>query len=293
MTTLSLGVPYITRDELIALQPKLDLSQFTHDVDAMILLASRLVDAHTHNEFGAQTYEEQHSWNADSRRIYLQHWPVIDIARFRVYVSRGEYAEIQPQYVFVNNTQRYLEVISTALIASLLAPIIGLALAWPVVEVDYAAGGEGSFATSGATLAQAVDAVSTTLQVSGIAPFAVGNVLRLDSEWLEVASVAVGPPATLQVVARGGFGSIAAAHLLNASIQRLASRIPYRVKAATAVTVAAWINDQARMAEGMTGVKQATIGSYTVTFAGEGVHQLTLPPAAEMLLGEYGIISLG
>ncbi|MDI6858177.1 MAG: hypothetical protein QME71_07700 [Dehalococcoidia bacterium] len=52
---------------------------------------------------------------------------------------------------------------------------------------------------SGATLAQAIDTVQTTLPVSGLGSLAVGQIIAIDNEHMQVNAVSAGPPATIEV----------------------------------------------------------------------------------------------
>jgi hypothetical protein len=61
---------------------------------------------------------------------------------------------------------------------------------------------------SGATLAAPIiDTVQTELQVSGLGSLAVGQVIAIDNEHMQVNAVSAGPPATIDVT-RGLYGPL-------------------------------------------------------------------------------------
>jgi hypothetical protein len=197
MTAISLGTPYITRAELALLQPLLPVASLTDDQqDSIILGASRAIDARVHTHFGTVIHTERHEWNKESLRAYPTFWPVIRIARMRLYVSNKMFAEIPPEQVFIANQEHYVQIVSPALIASFASPIFTLTMAIPVAETIYAAGGRGApdsvptfgsaeaglFNTSPTTLTADVDGLATTLTlpVDDCSGFAVGDVIRLE-----------------------------------------------------------------------------------------------------------------
>lgn len=291
MTAIALGVPYITRAELVALQPKLPLSEYTDDdQDNIILLSSRVIDSYCHTEFGAQVYAEQYEWRTKTRRCYPDHWPIIAVARFRIAVSNTSYSDIDPDDIYIQNDEHFVEAASMAVVVGLSPEIVSLGMTTPMMEISYAAG-YGAFTDSGETVSGDLNASDTEIPVSSEAPFGVGDVVRLGDEWVQVSSTEVGK---IHVTARGGYGTTATAHTDGTTIELLSSSIPSNVKVAAALTAAGWITDQTLQAEGLGGMKQATIGSYSITLANErGVGGLALPPAAEIILGPYRKITLG
>lgn len=288
MAALNLGIPYITRAELAALQPKLDLSGFTDDdEDNLVLLASRAIDGYTATSFGAQVYTEREPWRRESRRSYPNQWPIIQIARYRIYISNTQYATIAVGDIFVNNENHYIEVASMALITSLAPPLLSLGLTEPVVEMIYVAG-NGAWEDSGATLGAALDATATEFDISDQSKFSVGDFIRIDSEWMRVKTLTDATPDKMTVEARGAYGTTAATHTNATAIQRLASDIPDDIKVAVAMTAAAYVNDQILQGEGLGNLKQATIGSYSIAVAeADGVGGMRIPPSAQVILDRY------
>lgn len=152
---------------------------------AMVLARARtVVDAYCsvpmfperHDFRGGSVVEEAHEWrypetpqssgNIGTRRAYPFHWPVRAVQVFRIYVTNTQYVEIQAADLFVQNTARYLEVVSLAITSSglfnaLIIPNVGLAT--PTVKLTYTYGftysvtDEEIFAGQGNTLYQAVN----------------------------------------------------------------------------------------------------------------------------------------
>src|SRR4030042_5488224 len=130
MTALNLGVPYITRAELVGMQPLLPLTLFDSDAqDNLIGMASRAIDAYTNNYFAASVHTERREWNKESLRSYPTYWPLIQVARFRIYVSQAQYVTIPVGQVFISNDQHYVQIVSPALIASFARPVFTLTMA--------------------------------------------------------------------------------------------------------------------------------------------------------------------
>jgi hypothetical protein len=92
------------------------------------------------------TAPEQHPWripendfDIGSRRVYLYHWPIKEVTQFRVKVTNTQYVELAPSEIFINNTERYIEVISLAFTGvGLFGAILpSLGLMRPVAEIAY------------------------------------------------------------------------------------------------------------------------------------------------------------
>ena len=98
---------------------------------------------------GGSVTSEQHPWrlpeaemDAGSRRIYPYNWPIISVTDFRVKVTNTQYVQIAPTELFINNAERYVEVISLAFtgvgLFGAIMPSIGLMK--PVAEISYVYG---------------------------------------------------------------------------------------------------------------------------------------------------------
>lgn len=119
-------------------------SQATTMVNAYCL-APRLPQAHDFR--GGTVTNEQHQWrypetpfDIGQRKAFPFHWPIKKMNQFRIYVTNTQYVGIDPTELFVNNSLRYVEVVSLALTSAglfnaLVIPNIGLAT--PVVRMAY------------------------------------------------------------------------------------------------------------------------------------------------------------
>lgn len=125
---------------------------------ALINQASSVVDSYCnvpripqmHDFRGGTITGEQHAWRYPTtpfeigqRRYYPWHWPIIAIQQFRIYVTNTQYVEIAPTELMINNSERYLEVVSLALTSSglfnaLIVPNVGLAT--PIAKCSYTYG---------------------------------------------------------------------------------------------------------------------------------------------------------
>jgi hypothetical protein len=111
---------------------------------------------------------ESHQWrypespfDIGQRRYYAYHWPMKTINLFRIYVTNRQYVGIDPAYdLFINNQERYAEVVSLALTSSglfnaLIIPNVGLATpqarCWYTYGFDFVVTGESIYVTDGNT----------------------------------------------------------------------------------------------------------------------------------------------
>jgi hypothetical protein len=113
-----------------------------------------------HDFRGGTITGEQHSWrypesdfDIGQRRAYPFHWPVKRMSQFRIYVTNTQYVQVDTTGLFINSSQRYVEVVSLALTSAglfnaLVVPNIGLAT--PVVRFSYEYGWD--FTEPGETL---------------------------------------------------------------------------------------------------------------------------------------------
>ena len=148
--------PYLTAQKFRTMGFGVETEELT-DSDLSILCqrAHAMVEAYClvprlpqiHDFRGGSVTGEQHSWrypvgpvDVGQRKAWPYHWPVTQINQFRIKVTNTQYVEIAPSELFINNTDRYVEVVSLAitshgLFQALIVPNIGLAT--PVVEMDY------------------------------------------------------------------------------------------------------------------------------------------------------------
>jgi hypothetical protein len=124
-------------------------------ISALCQRAHALVEAYclvprlpvVHDFRGGSVKDEQHTWrypgtptDIGQRKLWPFHWPVIQVNDFKIKVTNKQWVSIAPSELFINNTQRYVEVVSLAitshgLFQALVVPNIGLAT--PVAEVAY------------------------------------------------------------------------------------------------------------------------------------------------------------
>lgn len=125
------------------------------DLSAALRRASRRVNAfcgtanrpQPHDFRGGTITDEKRDWalpsspvDAGQDYLFTYHWPIIEVTSFRIYVTNGQYVEIQPDEVIV--TDRRLEVVSLAytsvgLFGGGIGPIIGMKQAQARVSYTY------------------------------------------------------------------------------------------------------------------------------------------------------------
>jgi hypothetical protein len=137
----------------------IDISELDDaELAALIAQATSVVDAYCnvpripqkHDFRGGVIKKEQHSWampehsmDYGQRRMYPFHWPILQITDFKIYVTNSQYVEIAPSELFINNSERWFEIVSYAvtsigMFGALIVPNIGLAT--PVAKVGYTYG---------------------------------------------------------------------------------------------------------------------------------------------------------
>ncbi len=148
--------PYLSPARFLTMGYGVDVSELSDaEMMALAMQASAWVDSYClvprlpqrHDLRGGVITGEQHAWRypetpfeVGQRRAFPMHWPISRVTRFRIYVTNTQYVEIQPSELFVNNTLKYIEVVSLAITSSglysaLIIPNIGLAT--PTVTIDY------------------------------------------------------------------------------------------------------------------------------------------------------------
>lgn len=134
----------------------IDISELDdEELAALIAQASAVVDAYCnvpripqqHDFRGGTITNEEHVWRLPEtdldygqRRMYPFHWPIIQITDFKIYVTNSQYVAISPSELFINNSERWFEIVSYAVthvgtFGALIVPNIGLAT--PVAKVSY------------------------------------------------------------------------------------------------------------------------------------------------------------
>lgn len=137
----------------------IDISELDDaELAALIAQASAVVDSYCnvpripqkHDFRGGTITKEEHRWalpetslDFGQRRMYPFHWPILEITDFKIYVTNSQYVEIGPTELFINNSERWFEIVSYAvtsigMFGALVVPNIGLAT--PVAKVSYTYG---------------------------------------------------------------------------------------------------------------------------------------------------------
>ena len=137
----------------------IDISELDDsELAALIAQAASVVDAYCnvpripqkHDFKGGTITKEEHRWampehslDYGQRRMYPYHWPILEITDFKIYVTNSQYVEISPTELFINNSERWFEIVSYAvtsigMFGALIVPNIGLAT--PVAKVSYTYG---------------------------------------------------------------------------------------------------------------------------------------------------------
>lgn len=146
---------YVTPEKYRTMGFGIDLADI-EDVELASILerASSLAEGYcavptAHSFFGGSVVGEQHDWTLPvsdmeigRRRIWPYHWPIIDVTSFRVSATNTQYVDVQSSELFINNADRYLEVVSFAFTSVGLfgAGIPGIGLISPVASISYTYG---------------------------------------------------------------------------------------------------------------------------------------------------------
>lgn len=157
---------YLTVDKFRTMRYGNDLSDLEDiEIAEKIAEASALVDGYCsiptipqrHDFRGGSITDEEHAWRIPqmfeppTRRAYPFHWPLrVDVDNegrriprinyFGIWVTNTQRVTIQPTDLFVQNSERYVEVVSLALTSSglfnaLIIPNVGLAT--PTLRMSY------------------------------------------------------------------------------------------------------------------------------------------------------------
>lgn len=141
------------------------------ELTSVLTRATALVNAHCavprtpqmHNFAGGTITGERHTWflgnevTASRRRFRPWHTPVREVSQFRVLASEGTYLDINPDDLFINNAEGYVEVVALSMGVGVYPVMANLALTSPVGEMNYTYGqdysvtGEALLETDGLT----------------------------------------------------------------------------------------------------------------------------------------------
>lgn len=238
------------------------------------------------------TSPEQHFWrlpendfDMGSRRVYPYHWPLKTVEQFRVKVTNTQYVTIGPTELFVNNTERYVEVISLAFTGvGLFGAILpSLGLMKPVAEIAYTYGytfdvtGERIYPTDARTyraLHQHWVADSAKVYVNGTEASAADYTVDLT----EGTIVFDEPQVTGAVV-----------------VVDYQHKLPWEIRDGIAMIATHLLGEREHQSRGMTGVKSLKVAEVTITNSDDKINSENLAyiePEAAWLLDGFKFITV-
>lgn len=294
------GTAYLTAQQFKDHLTGLDLTGIS---DAELLdyvrQASRLADSYIRSTFDVATRNQRQIWN-ENRRFYPHDLPVHAIRHLILHIGGGQTATINPEDLFINNQGGYVEVVSLATAVGLSAELVSLGLIQVVAECEYKTGGgsrdgavPGVAWVANTTLAEALTEDETDVDVADASGLAVGDVIRVDSEYMWITAIAVN---TLTVVRRAQTNGGSATHANGATVDRLTLDLDEDVELAVAMIVGALIIARRQNEEGVSGIKSFMIGSYSVTYGGPAAEQGSghpyIPQSAQDILDDYKLVTL-
>lgn len=211
-------------------------------------------------------HPEQHRWrlpensfDIGSRRVYPYHWPIKSIEMFKVKATNSQYVTIAPSELFINNTERYIEVISLAFLGvglyGAIIPSIGLMR--PVAEIAYTYGydltatDERIYATDARTYRaqnQYWDATTVAVRKSGTLVPSGYTVDRTEGAIVFDSSI----PATDYIDVDYGY------------------RLPSELRDAIGLIAVHLLGEREQQARGMTGVKRLKVAEVEIENMDEG-----------------------
>jgi hypothetical protein len=249
---------------------------------------------HPHSFLGGvitPEHPEEHRWRIPendfeqpTRRIYPYHWPFKSVEQCRIYVTNTQYINIPPTELFVNNTERYLEVISLLLtgygLFGLILPTMGLYQ--PVSRTAYTYGwhfdveGEVLYPTDARTYRaqnQHWIANSAKVYLSGVVQ-ATGFTVN----YTEGTVVFDNPP---------GLGIEVAVDYQH--------KLPSEIRDGISLIATHLLGEREQQARGMTGVKKLAVAEVQITNADDKLTKENLAyiePEAAWLLDGYKFITV-
>jgi hypothetical protein len=257
-------VLYLTPDAYRVGGFGMDVSSFS-DPELANLLAGASAQVNTycaapnlpqaHDFRGGSITGEQHSWMLGTvqRRFRPWHQPVKAITQFHIYVSNNNYVDLAPQYLFVNNSEGWVEVVALALGIGVYPVIANLSMNQPVGQMDYSYGY--SFPVTGETLFETD-----------------GQTFRATNQWWDST---VAPVIYIDGVdSSGSFtinydeGTATSAAELDAGVTVTADythRLPYAIARATGVIATAMIGQARIAARGMIGLSRIHVAEIDIT----------------------------
>jgi len=301
-----LGDAYLTAAEFRTLETNgIDLTDWGEEpLGELLSAASRIIDAYINDSFALTKYsDERLVWHMNSHRVYPVHRPIRFAVELRLYFTSQSVAVFHAGTLFNHPREDYIALTAFALQPqiSIIPALIGTGLRQIVAGATYIAG-YGTPVDSTETLEEDVEQVRTSSigpgvdttevwDVSDAAAFAVDDLIRLGTEDALVEAVDdVSVPNTITVL-RNGTNT---AHDAGTAIHIYQTAAPNDVKTALWLTTAHMLGQQGLRAEGMTGLRQAVIGSYSISIGGDSSSAGLpfVPDAAKAILQKYRKIRL-
>jgi hypothetical protein len=287
-----LGDAYLTATQFRSLEANgLNLSDWSDaQLDELLAAASRMADSYINQTFALSKYsDERLVWHLKSHRVYPVHRPILFAVELRLYFTQQSVAVFNAGALFNHSREDYIALTSFALQPqiSIIPALIGTGLQQIVAGATYIAG-YGTPADSGETLQEAIELTTSdmteTWDVSDASAFSVDDLIRLGTE--DALVEAVDEINDTIDVLRNGTNT---AHASGTAISIYQTAAPNNVATAIWLTAAHLIGQQGLRAEGMTGLRQAVIGSYSISIGGDAssAGMPYVPDAAKALLQKY------
>ncbi len=294
-----LGTAYLTATQFRALEANgLDLTDWEDSqLDELLSAASRMADSYINQSFALTKYsDERLVWHLDSHRVYPVNRPILFAVELRLYFTQMSVAVFNAGSLFNHPREDYIALTSFALQPqiSIIPALIGTGLRQIVAGTTYVAG-YGTPVNSGETLQEAVVRITTTSVGSGIdvaetwdvsdaSAFSVDDLIRLGTE--DAFVEAVDEVNDTISVLRNGTNT---AHDSGVAISIYTTSAPSDVATAIWLTAAHLIGQQGLRSQGMTGLRQAVIGSYSISIGRDAssAGMPYVPDAAKAILQKY------
>ena len=287
-----LGTAYLTATQFRALEANgLDLTDWSDaQLDELLSAASRMADSYINQSFALQKYsDERLVWHLDSHRVYPVRRPILFAIELRLYFTQASVAVFDAGELFNHPREDYIALTSFALQPqiSIIPALIGTGLRQIVAGATYIAG-YGTPTDSGETLQETVVLTTAdmteTWDVSDASAFSVDDLIRLGTE--DALVEAVDEINDTIDVLRNGTNT---AHDSGATINIYTTAAPNDVATAIWLTAAHMIGQQGLRSQAMTGLRQAVIGSYSISIGRDAssAGMPYVPDAAKAILQKF------
>ena len=107
------------------------------DLLALLADASRKVEEETGRVFTPETITERQRFNENTRRVFVNSPPVVELVSFGIEVSNRQVATFRVDDIYIDTQRGFLEVLDFSLASSLTTPLIMYGLTDPMAVVEY------------------------------------------------------------------------------------------------------------------------------------------------------------